>query len=159
MRYSAFALSWVAAALLACRESAAPEPLGTRLSAWVPPDSATLIHDGTCCVLDYPARLVIQDSATWRRVWDTTVWIYSPPPLLPFVNFDSSEVLVAVSAIGQGDLWIDSLVQFERGARVYVSEYSSCSNLQGGGVVFHMVRAPRFSVQSWRTRQVVRPCT
>ena len=157
MKRFAATLAFVAA--LACREPAAPEPLGLRLSAWQPGDSATLIHDGTDFVLNYPCRLVVQDSGTWRSVWQNTVRIFIPQPALPVVDFSSSEVLVAVSAVGQGDIGIDSVVRFELGARVYVTEYSSCSDLQSGGVAFHMVRAPRFDVQSWRTNHVQRSCT
>jgi hypothetical protein len=158
MRYLLLAVACAAASLLACRESVSPDPLGARLSVWQPGASSTLIHDGSSFVLCYPDRLVIQDSTTWRRVWDCSVSSYIPAPPLPIVDFDSSEVLVAVSLPSE-DVSVDSVVQFELGARAYVSEYSSCSNFTINPVAFHMVRAPRISVQSWQTRQVHRTCS
>jgi hypothetical protein len=158
MRRSLVGIALAAALALACREPVAPEPLGQRLSAWQPGDSATLIHDGFPCGLTSSSRMVIQDSTTWRSVWDSAVCTMLLQPPLPVVDFTSYDVLAAVSDDFDSWITIDSVVRFELGARVYVTECPVLDYTQSYSLTYHMVRTPRFDVESWRTYRLNRWC-
>ncbi len=140
----------VVIALVACRNPEAPEPLGARLSVFIPADSDRLGDDGSSLVLNYPDRLVVSDSAMWDFVWHDS-FTYYPEPARPSVDFGTYLVLVAVGGPG-GDVTVDSVVQFASGARAYVSEVHLCGPQQVSWVGFQFVRTPRVDVRAWQTQ-------
>ena len=137
----------VVIALVACRSPEAPEPVGARLSVFIPADSDRLGDDGTGFVLNYPDRLVVSDRATWAFVWHDSFG-NNPEPT---VDFTTHLVLVAVGDVLR-DVTIDSAVQFEKGSRAYVSEVHLCGSQQVAWSGFQFVRAPRLDVRAWHTQ-------
>jgi hypothetical protein len=147
--------------LLACDDHTAPN---TRLAVWIPDSASTIVHESYSGMSE-PIRLVVTDTATWRRTWQQIYGIHGSPPTLPDVNFGGSSVLVAAFGVqpsGGFDIWIDSLVRFETSAVVYLTEKSPGP---GCGVTLvwtqpvHAVltTAPVY-VDEWRTQQITSAC-
>jgi hypothetical protein len=133
--------------LLACREpvTSAPEPLGTRLWAWVPDSSASIAH-AQVCGSDLALGAIALDSAAWRNVWGRAFAGQQPQPPLPEVNFDDSTMVVMAVGEGSIDVWVDSIVAFERGGRLYLAQCYEYSPLPIVSCPAHFVRAPRVTL-------------
>ncbi len=125
----AVALVLATALSLGCNGVSSPSvdrtAFGSRVSVWLPPSTAVLVH-GYDSGLGDSTRLVISQLTARSQ----------PQPPLPAVDFDTERLLLA--ALGQRntggyDIRIDSLVRFEHGSVAYVTTRApgqSCGTTQ-----------------------------
>jgi len=146
--------------LVGCRGPSEPEPdpLGARLSVWLPADSDIVAHDQISP--SYGWHAVARDSANWRYLWEHAFEGWQPIPPRPSVDFDSSMVIMVVAA-ETDDVRLDSLVAHELGTRVFVTR---CWQVRPHGDPFQeppglaqFVRTPRVSLAATYTT-VLRGC-
>jgi DNA-binding transcriptional LysR family regulator len=151
---SATRVAAVVILLVGCRDPSRPEPepLGARLSVWVPDQSAVLAHERISP--SYSWHVVARDSASWRRLWEQAFHGWQPIPPRPSVEFDSSMVIMAVAA-ETDEVRLDSLVTHELGTRVFITK---CWQLRPFGDPFQeppgwaeFVRTPRMTLAATST--------
>ncbi len=76
-----------------------PVRVGSRVSVWVPPSTAVIVH-AYYSGLDTTVRLLIRDADSWARIWVKLTSRRQPQPPLPRVDFRTEGVLVAVLGTG-----------------------------------------------------------
>ena len=149
----------LAAVLLGCRDVAAPDSFGERLSVLAITNSDMLAKEDLGYVSS--AHFIVRDSATWDSTWRRLYSSFRPVPPLPAVDFDRHSVVVAVPSLQPLSFGahVDSITFYDGGARVFVSQIEASH----GGIpevyaFTHVVRTPRLSVVDFhdRTRNVSR---
>lgn len=154
------------AAAVACRDSGPTPPnLGVRVSSWVPDSAAVLAHQYvsgyTTAALD-----VVSDPDTWASVWDRVHQNLAPQPPRPGVDFGEDAVVLAAMgqrSTGGFDIRVDSVITFDGGAKVFVTETSPgarCFTPQMVTQPVHVVRVPRAAGPVvFETQRVVTECS
>jgi hypothetical protein len=136
-------------AAIGCRVvSITDADLGRRVSAWQP-DSVATVARRAYSGFHAPAQSVIADSASWSTAWERLYDGVRPKPPRPTVDFTTEVVVLAALGArpsGGYSIWIDSIVTFEAGAKVYVTALapgSGCGVTLAFSQPVHLVRAVR----------------
>lgn len=99
--------------LIGCDSATAPDELGARLTKWVPGPDALLSERGFGGGYGH---FVIRTDSAWESCWPK---FGIQDATLPVINFET-EMVLALDHVNTRAL-LDSIVEFEGGARVYAT--------------------------------------
>jgi len=164
IRIPCVALCLVALASACARTTTSPadDVLGPRIRAWAPDSSAVLASTQTSPLWS-ATQLVVDDTLTWRAIWQSIYANRFPAPPVPVVDFSAHSVLVYGLGAVYASLRFDSLTYYELGNAAYLTD----TRPGAGCVVPAIVLAPvvavatpgQVAVAKWYLRDVVQPCS
>jgi hypothetical protein len=153
------------AVLSACSQattSPAGAQLGARLRVWKP-DSAAVLASESNTRLYSATQMVVDDSLTWRAMWEAIYRNNLTRPPLPAVDFTAHSVLVYGLGALYASLRLDSIGFYELGNAAYLTDVRPGSNCAVPGVVLTPVVAVRAAqplwIRVWILRDVVQACS
>jgi hypothetical protein len=156
---------YTTALLSACSRDTMSPPdagLGSRLRAWTP-DTAAVLASTQISPLWSATQIVVDDSLTWRALWQSIYAGNSAPPAMPLVDFTSHSVLVYGLGALFASLRFDSLTYYDLGNVAYLTDTRPGSNCIVAGVVLAPIVAvqvpERVAVRKWYLRDVVQQCS
>jgi hypothetical protein len=125
-------------------EVVTPEELDARIERDGPD---VLRFRGVCCGVHTESRQVIEDEATWKKVWgqanDGNMWtLFGGRPTLPKIDFDKQMVLAVFMGLRRNVNSIEIVAIKDTGKQVEVHVHSSDPPKVGRAkpVAFHLVR-------------------